>query len=1005
MNITVKHKYSFDLLIDTICKAFKSKKYKGQFELDGIIYQDGKEKQNIHLVGFNPTMFEKYIAGVSEKSDTSDWFFTGNVIFREDNFVPINRSKVGKGTKLLKRINEYSGENCYIPTDGMCFIKCVKFILKRDMVDEFNEFIYSFRKNDRPGIMTCARFGEFNKRFDTKFQYYTPRNRMLNPRSIKTDLDWVFYLHNNHFCLIKKDNKTAGMKEIEDKYEEIWKRCSTEDMITSEFNLGRTTSHLNDEVMYAWDCETFTEKDTNRSIPYACTLINLEKLRKMLERTNKLFPTEKNIPEEFYNRIMNYVHLFTGADCIDQMLQHLGKVNQKELVLISHNGSGFDNWIAMKNLKKLTRPPLKTNRGILRLPISNPFTEESLQKKWKGDQNIFSKNNYLQKINFTCSYQHVKSSLKNWGKSSELPENLQKIDLDIASYTQDNWKEKQDEWEPYSRRDAVCLAACLIKYNKVMKDFAEQSVLNNLTAPALSMKSWYHLYGKEQKVFSFMNPFIRHYVSRSVKGGRVSANRKYFKSDKLNDISKLLKEYLETTETNIIELFKQYNQCEKDKTDLHEKLKKIKCSKLMAFDANGLYASAMCDLKSEFPKAESARVIKESEKYEFAKLFNAQKFRPRCAILSVWFEYPRNMFFQPIPAKDKIKYTVGGKTETGDKIRFRNGFCNDVLTSVDIQEIVRSGGKILKILDGLVFEENFETPPFRDYILTLKEKRNEYKKKGDLVGSDCMKLLGNSLYGKTVQKDVKKEFHLWSEESLRTHFDSMIINYEKVNDHQYIVEREVEEPEVITPTKTTRLAPSHLGSFILAHSKRIMNNFIHVIDGFYKPEIYYTDTDSLYISNENWDKLFKADLTSENEYCKGKNDYNDGGIIFGLYLAPKIKYNIILTSKGELVEKKTFKGYTKGNNLSVEDYLKLASGENIENEFDKPWTKSFTDGVVIPKEKQKKVFKCNLNLVKRKPPNTDGIMYPYLSKDDINMDEDYEFDDFDYLMFDQADER
>ncbi|ESP00787.1 hypothetical protein LOTGIDRAFT_173055 [Lottia gigantea] len=136
-----------------------------------------------------------------------------------------------------------------------------------------------------------------------------------------------------------------------------------------------------------------------------------------------------------------------------------------------------------------------------------------------------------------------------------------------------------------------------------------------------------------------------------------------------------------------------------------------------------------------------------------------------------------------------------------------------------------------------------------------------------------------------------------------------------------------------------------------------MNNFIHVINGFYKPKIYYTDTDSLYISSSNWDKLNEAGLVSENEYCKGKNDYGDGGIIFGLYLAPKVKYNIILTSDGVLKEKKTFKGYKKtfkgysNDKISVDDYIQLASGHDASNEFKKPWEKSFTNGVVIPKDK------------------------------------------------------
>ncbi|ESO91120.1 hypothetical protein LOTGIDRAFT_153554 [Lottia gigantea] len=303
------------------------------------------------------------------------------------------------------------------------------------------------------------------------------------------------------------------------------------------------------------------------------------------------------------------------------------------------------------------------------------------------------------------------------------------------------------------------------------------------------------------------------------------------------------------------------------------------------------------------------------------------------------------MFFQPLPAKDKITFTNRiGKKETGTKIRFRNGFCHDGLTSVDIQEIVKAGGRIIKILDGIVYEENFKTPPYRDYILILRDLRNKYKREGNITTSR----------------------HLWSEATLKANNDSHVINYEKVNDSQFIVKINEEEKEFdCTPPKSIRLTPSHLGSFVLSHSKKIMNNFIHVIDGFYKPEIYFTDTDSLYISSSNWDKLNEAGLVSENDYCKGKNDYGDGGIIFGLYLVPKVKYNIILTSDGVLKEKKTFKGYSN-DKISVEDYIRLASGHDVTNEFKKPWVKSFTNGVVIPDDKQKKVFRSYLNLVKRR---------------------------------------
>ena len=82
--------------------------------------------------------------------------------------------------------------------------------------------------------------------------------------------------------------------------------------------------------------------------------------------------------------------------------------------------------------------------------------------------------------------------------------------------------------------------------------------------------------------------------------------------------------------------------------------------------------------------------------------------------------------------------------------------------------------------------------------------------------------------------------------------------------------------------------PSHLGAFILSNSKRIVNNFIREINGFFNISIYYGDTDSLYIEKKYWDVLDKANLAGKN-LCQGKNDYKSGGIFYGLFLAPKIK--------------------------------------------------------------------------------------------------------------------
>jgi hypothetical protein len=46
-----------------------------------------------------------------------------------------------------------------------------------------------------------------------------------------------------------------------------------------------------------------------------------------------------------------------------------------------------------------------------------------------------------------------------------------------------------------------------------------------------------------------------------------------------------------------------------------------------------------------------------------------------------------------------------------------------------------------------------------------------------------------------------------------------------------------------------------LGVYILAESRKIMNWMIEAINGFWELAVFYTDTDSLYISVDNFNKL------------------------------------------------------------------------------------------------------------------------------------------------------
>ena len=43
----------------------------------------------------------------------------------------------------------------------------------------------------------------------------------------------------------------------------------------------------------------------------------------------------------------------------------------------------------------------------------------------------------------------------------------------------------------------------------------------------------------------------------------------------------------------------------------------------------------------------------------------------------------------------------------------RNGYSIDTLTSVDIQEIVKIGGKVIQFYEGVIYKEDFRIIPFR----------------------------------------------------------------------------------------------------------------------------------------------------------------------------------------------------------------------------------------------------------------------------------------------------
>ena len=610
----------------------------------------------------------------------------------------------------------------------------------------------------------------------------------------------------------------------------------------------------------------------------------------------------------------------------------------------------------------------------------------------------------------------------------KLQESLLKKELEHDEIYEVTWEEKENEWLPYVKNDVISTAFCYARYTMGMEEITKFGMKNSSTLPSLANKYFNSLRDEnDEPIYNYTDPFMRNFVRRAIKGGICNAFNQHYKSEISDEVFNISSEELNVDNAggNVCDILEKYfeflnkhekeykkefdsnygdyrdiDQKEKEKyvnkklnmLPIHKELSKLNLKKTQTcYDGNSLYPSAMYDCESVYPKIETGFVFKPHMNKTFVEAFNNQTFNEdgdESALLTIKYYNPPDLIFQHLPAKEKFK-----KIEVN---RMRNGYIIDTLTSVDIQEIVKFGGKIVEIYEGVIYRENFKVSPFRKVIEKLFALRQKYKdEKNDLM-QGLVKLIMNSLYGVQIRKDINESFSCKSETWMKTEFDENVLDYWKLPNGIYIVKMKKDDG-LDDDCDIKNTLPAVLGAFILANSRRIMNNFIRKINGFYENNVYYTDTDSLYIEKKYWDVLDKANLVVDN-LCQGKNDYKTGGVFYGLYLAPKIKYCLTINEFGIIKEHKTFKGFNDSKRLlDRSQYIKMKEGEKISAMLPRSWKKSFDNGIIIPKKmrfcnncndikmcdkcnnqiNENKEFEANLNELKRHPSNKHGHMLPY----------------------------
>ena len=471
------HEIKNELLLD----------YEGVFEMIGNL-KIGDQIRQTHVRFKNILDYEAYINSIDQDYDSDDSIFNG-YIYKIDTlkFNKVKRSEYGKGCDFKHEIIEYQGNNCFIPTKVYCFVKCINFITGKDYKQQYLDFIRNEKR--RLNIMTRARIQPFCRENNINIGYYDGKG--VYPRSI-SNRDSAMYLYNNHFCLIWKSEGVSfnqAITEVKNNFKLVDKYITEENVnayFKYEFIPKKIESHLTNFIVS--DLETH---NTDRARPYNMSFYRLSKIAGRYNRD----PTKEELQKSINDTIA-----FMGEDCINNALDYLlkfkgeeKKINNKiveyNLLMIAHNGSGFDTWVILNNLrcdKHIVGDIIKNGKGIIELKVFDGL--------------IYKNNKQIpQYLHFRCGMTHLNYSLKKLGNTFKLPKELLKTEIDHNDIDVNIYKDKKDIWLPYVKNDVLCTAYSYARYIMNMKKITGFSMKGFLSLPGLGWKYFNSLRTEEDE--------------------------------------------------------------------------------------------------------------------------------------------------------------------------------------------------------------------------------------------------------------------------------------------------------------------------------------------------------------------------------------------------------------------------------------------------------------------------------------------------------------------------
>ena len=197
--------------------------------------------------------------------------------------------------------------------------------------------------------------------------------------------------------------------------------------------------------------------------------------------------------------------------------------------MVAHNSSSFDSWVVLNSLvkEKTELKIVKTSRGLISL---------SFHCGVKLDNTV----DVPLYVKFTCSRSHIKGFSEKIGREYGLQPELLKGENKHSVNNKNNFADLRHVWEPYLKLDVLCLAFRNARHSTEMQKMSGFGIKDCLTEARSAWKC-FGTYKKDRGYYTFNDKYLREFIRKSNKSGKVAAFNRYFKSNQCEEISNTIK--------------------------------------------------------------------------------------------------------------------------------------------------------------------------------------------------------------------------------------------------------------------------------------------------------------------------------------------------------------------------------------------------------------------------------------------------------------------------------